>query len=377
MRPNFFLSRAKMVILKIADLRASAAVHSVETIGEPRELARYSRSEDGLLSFDRRCLRNYVKPEVMGLDLNDGFEDFVDKDRSTDQPAPVQPILESLASENQTLASIKFLSFRNNFNKLMGTLTDPQRGWKMAVFRRDGIIVLDVRETEEKLREEQRRDERMARMSYWGYKFEQICTEPDSTAPVNCNVEYCTIVKTCIGSHRIVLAAEIDCVMPSDGKYVELKTSKVIQSDRDRDIFAKRKMLTFWIQSYLAGVPYIACGFRDDRGIITGVQHFKTTDLPKQAKPFWQPSSCLSPTNQILSFIDNNTTDGNSYILLFNGRADGQIELIPAPSETPSFDIGLLETLHSPQPNPSSSRESRSQDMNQQSIDSAKRTRLT
>eukprot|EP00743_Colponemidia_sp_Colp-15_P008091 GILK01008767.1.p1 GENE.GILK01008767.1~~GILK01008767.1.p1 ORF type:complete len:384 (-),score=49.13 GILK01008767.1:153-1247(-) len=364
-----------MAILTLADLRESAHLHPIENIGEPRELARYSRSDDGLLSFDRRCLRNYVKPEVMGRDLNDGFEHFIDKNRSTDQPAPVQPILESLASENQTLSSIKFLSFRNNFNKLMGTLTDPGRGWKMAVFRRQELIVLDVRETAEKIREEQQRDARMAKMCYWGYKFEQICTEPDSTAAINSNVEYCTIVKTCIGSHRIVLAAEIDCVMP-DGKYVELKTSKVIRSDSswDRDSFEKNKMLTFWIQSYLAGVPFIACGFRDNDGILRGVQHFKTTDLPKTAKRFWQPKSCLSPTNQILSFIDNNTTDGNSYILQFNGRGDGEIELLPAPSETPSFDIGLLDTLHSPQPNPSSSRESR-QDPDQH--DSAKRTRLT
>lgn len=67
--------------------------------------------------------------------------------------------------------------------------------------------------------------------------------------------------------------------------YVELKTNKMILSERDKWTFerylapcrkcqsrianpcTRHKLLKFWAQSFLAGVPYIVVGFRDENGI--------------------------------------------------------------------------------------------------------------
>lgn len=61
------------------------------------------------------------------------------------------------------------------------------------------------------------------RTSYWGFKFEQLVTlasrEPIPwekrrrafSAPVNNIEEFCSVVKTRLGAHRLVLGAEIDC----------------------------------------------------------------------------------------------------------------------------------------------------------------------
>jgi RAT1-interacting protein len=47
---------------------------------------------------------------------------------------------------------------------------------------------------------------------------------------------------------------------------VELKTNRLTEHPRQQANFERHKLLKFWIQSFLAGVPHICCGFRDDFG---------------------------------------------------------------------------------------------------------------
>lgn len=61
------------------------------------------------------------------------------------------------------------------------------------------------------------------RSTYWGYKFEQLMTCNERKAPswedrrasfsqpVNNSEEFCSVVKTRLGAHRLILGAEVDC----------------------------------------------------------------------------------------------------------------------------------------------------------------------
>lgn len=69
---------------------------------------------------------------------------------------------------------------------------------------------------------------------YLGYCFESLATEDPTRADgegihhVDANVEFCSVIKTKLGAHRILMGAEMDCCdTTNDGKrfYVELKTS--------------------------------------------------------------------------------------------------------------------------------------------------------
>ena len=69
---------------------------------------------------------------------------------------------------------------------------------------------------------------------YLGYGFESLATEDPRRADgegvhhVDANVEFCSVIKTKLGAHRILMGAEMDCCdTTNDGKrfYVELKTS--------------------------------------------------------------------------------------------------------------------------------------------------------
>ena len=44
------------------------------------------------------------------------------------------------------------------------------------------------------------------------------------------------------------------------------------------------KLLKFWAQSFLVGVPRIICGFRDDDGQIVKVVQYKTMEIPRQIR---------------------------------------------------------------------------------------------
>lgn len=74
--------------------------------------------------------------------------------------------------------------------------------------------------------------------SYWGYCFETLATEDprrddgEGIHHVDANVEYCSVIKTKLGAHRILMGAEMDCCDSTDeGKrfYVELKTSREVR----------------------------------------------------------------------------------------------------------------------------------------------------
>lgn len=72
---------------------------------------------------------------------------------------------------------------------------------------------------------------------YWGYCFESLATEGPRKADgegihhIDCNVEYCSVLKTKLGALNILMGAEIDCYELSDeGRrfYIELKTSQEV-----------------------------------------------------------------------------------------------------------------------------------------------------
>ena len=96
----------------------------------------------------------------------------------------------------------------------------------------------------------------------------------------------CSVVRTRLGAHRLLLAGEVDCMeaLPPGAappplgrrKYVELKTSVAVTTDRRRGTFERHKLLKFWAQSFLLGVPKIIVGFRDDDGVLVSTQKFDT-----------------------------------------------------------------------------------------------------
>ncbi|CAI9095567.1 OLC1v1031552C3 [Oldenlandia corymbosa var. corymbosa] len=199
---------------------------------EPCELACYSRAEGGEVFFDDRSLRLFKRliSQDVGFDLNEGFDTFTPKKDLGSEG--FGDLLDCIRSKNIALQNMHFVTYRNNLNKILATAYIRHEPWEMGVHKRNGVVYLDVHKLPERPQSEKER-----RSCYWGYCFESLATEDptrgdgDPIHHVDANVEYCSVIKTKLGAHRILMGAEMDCCdSTDDGRrfYIELKTSREV-----------------------------------------------------------------------------------------------------------------------------------------------------
>ncbi|KAA8492001.1 Decapping nuclease DXO-like, chloroplastic [Porphyridium purpureum] len=301
-------------------------------ISEPREVACYSRTASfAYLLNDRSALRTYCAPRELPCDLNVGFDDYI-KDRHRSEPvsdargAPkdacvsnvLDAILERLGS--QSLANIDVISYRNNLNKIGLTPYNSRDAWHIDACLLERTLVLQI-----VMLPEPDAQPSQLRFEYYGYRFEQIATtrvseheERGDTVDAQHGEEFCSIVNFRLREARIALAAEIDCKETgivrghgagSRANYTELKTSRVMENDRQRNNFYRYKAIKYWIQSYLAGVQTIRVGFRDDNGMLLRIEEMNTQSLASRSpnSPLrhvaWDKFVCLQFMDDFLRFM--------------------------------------------------------------------------
>lgn len=172
-------------------------------------------------------------------------------------------------------------------------------------------------------------------MSYWGYKFESLSLLPapyptvdrsyiDSrdSHPVSNHAQYCSIVRTGFGKTKLVIGGEVDAVeafKPADPKegvrWIELKTTAEINSDRDVVKF-ERKLLKFWAQSFLLGVPKIVVGYRSPRGELRRLEELETQTIPDRVargKRMWDGQTCINFTAAFLEWARQTITEEGTW----------------------------------------------------------------
>merc|ERR1719233_2486862 len=118
--------------------------------------------------------------------------------------------------------NIRFLTFRNNLNKIMQTSYDRRQPWKIRVIRDDtNLIKLEVVGMEMDYAE-------IKKFVYWGRRFEDYCFVKPTRK------EYIALQLTVLGDHVLIIGSEIDGYDPeikttSDepwASWVEVKTKR-------------------------------------------------------------------------------------------------------------------------------------------------------
>jgi RAT1-interacting protein len=222
---------------------------------------------------------------------------------------------------------------------MLCSLYNHQEPWKVAATLYNGTIYLQEIETEEKRRQEAAMPPQQRAACYWGLKFEDYVTskDPPPKAPlpqsptlprmvpgtVNPHRAYSSVVRTRMNTHSIVMVGEVDCCdynskEKSPQNYIELKTSRIILTDRNKASFRRHKLMKWWVQSFLVGVPKLICGFRNDDGIVKSLQTFKIADIPKETQvdlTMWQPSVCLNFLDELLVWIRKTVTQDNPKVV--------------------------------------------------------------
>ena len=228
------------------------------------------------------------------------------------RPASLVPIFESLrvaGLDERELAAADVVTWRGNFAKILGTPWNARDAWHMEAELVHGVAVLNVLEPPASLARESQRQGRDALMAYWGYSFEEACTGGVYDEPIDCLDAFCSVVRTGVGRHRLIMGGEVDCW---DGEraglagYVELKTTRVMDNPSQVARFERDKLLKWWAQSFPIGVRRIVVGFRDDAGFVRKLQTLETLKLPGYAARHpraWDPKTALRFADRLLTWL--------------------------------------------------------------------------
>ncbi|PPQ81014.1 hypothetical protein CVT25_014522 [Psilocybe cyanescens] len=300
---------------------------------QPSQLISFSYTPEHVQEFTDSALRYYVDPPL-GSRLNYGYDRWV---RKPDDRGRIDALLKAISKVKRDsargggLPEIAVVSWRGVMTKILTVPYENRDAWELNVMLVNGTLYLEEHLTEDRLREKNNMDARQRSQTYYGYAFESYCTSetPPGEASagnipgaplgwggdVDTHIQWCSVVRTKLGDMRMIMGGEVDCVK---GKYtgqtdtfVELKTSLTIRGRQDEERF-ERKLLKFYFQSFLLGVPEIVVGFRTPAGVVTTVQLFKTIQLPRMVrdKPgAWDPLVCLDWASGFLKELTQRVVD--------------------------------------------------------------------
>jgi len=269
----------------------------------PQLLSCWSKSSSshpetpGVFSLGRTQGLSYFSQPQLPSDLNAGYPNsFARKDDQ--RGSPVEQVIAGMQFAAQQAPLIKpgIVSYRNNLNKILGTLVSPRDAWVVDACMYDGTLYLHIHKTPETSFPD------ADRFQYFGYKFESLCTGGGNTEQqppvVDSTSEFAIIVQVGLGVHRIVLAAEVDSADPPQSTQglaeapeglpvltscLELKTYKPPHTQGQIATLYNLKWPKWWIQSFLAGVETIVLGGRDDAGMLTEVTRISVHTMPAVA----------------------------------------------------------------------------------------------
>ncbi|KAI9308347.1 RAI1 like PD-XK nuclease-domain-containing protein [Cunninghamella echinulata] len=321
-------------VYNINKYRGSSPVYK-----QPVEINSYSIDENRRIWFDNRELKYYYP--ATGTDLSIGYDRFIQRDDSILEH--LDTLLDAITDANNkikdtNLTKANIITWRGIMTKILCTPYCRTEPWELRATKYKDSIFIEEQTTQLKKDQEANASVRQQLMCYWGYKFETLSTISKPPASIqqdddqeiqdrvhetaNTNVQYCVVVKTSLGNNSIIMGAEVDCTKDEKIKhdplknYIELKTSRILENPKQIKSFERFKLLKFWAQSFLVGVPKIIVGFRNDDGHIKKIQEFKTLEIPRLVRNqgYWDPSVCLNFADQVLNWLQKNIIDNDPTI---------------------------------------------------------------
>ncbi|KAI0471083.1 RAI1-domain-containing protein [Xylariaceae sp. FL0804] len=304
-----------------------------EPVKRPKEIACFSYDDKHEFHLDDSSMQWYYPPQL-GADLSKGFESFDKHDDSADEhlDSLLATIMAHEREEGKKIDA-QLVTWRGMLTKIMSTPFDDRDGFEMnATLYQNHAYKQASKEEQQKQQQSRRGQFPPEVMTYWGYKFETLSCLPRpwgevsreyienrDTQPVSNKAQYCSVVRTGIGKTILCLGGEVDAIWDSKPaqkgaptNWVELKTSVEIRDDRSMAAF-ERKLMKFWIQSFLLGVPKIVVGFRSPQGLLTKVEEIQTAGIPETAARrgvrSWNANLCINFASAFLDWLRSTIDD--------------------------------------------------------------------
>lgn len=284
----------------------------------------------------------YYYPPTLPADLSKGFDTFRQLDDTGDDH--LDGLLQALIhyeGEKRVKLETDFVTWRGMMTKLMIVPFSNLDSWEMNATKFQGTIFVEENHKKKLDSRSEQYNQAPVRgamsqdlMSYWGYKFETLSLldrhwcftqrseiERRENASVSNYAQYCSIVRTGFGKSKMIIGGEVDAVFDTKPigpgaptNWVELKTSAELVNEKEVTKY-ERKLLKFWAQSFLLGVPKIIVGFRDQQGFLQRLEELETQTIPdkimKTGRRLWDGQTCINFASAFLDWLKGNiNTDG-------------------------------------------------------------------
>jgi len=335
------------------------------SIKRPREVTHFSYDDSRTYRADDSGINYYAPPQI-GSDLKAGFDTFHQYEEISDPH--LDSLLRALAARERTQGTTEdadIVTWRGMMTKIMTAPCDNFAEFAMRATRLGSTIYLeeDFAQRAVQRAAEASRPAPPGRnahgpshqmMTYWGYKFETLCLLPQppdavspealaarTTARVSNYAQHCSVVRTSFGPHSLLLGGEVDGLRarkpPDDASaptpWIELKTAEELPPrPAHRDILRfERKLLKFWAQSFLLGVPTVIVGWRSKQGILTGVQELETSRIPgmvRRGTKCWDGNVCINFATEFLGWLKGVVADEGVVYEVKLRKKGGSVEVV-------------------------------------------------
>ncbi|TVY52089.1 Decapping nuclease RAI1 [Lachnellula cervina] len=291
-------------------------------IKRPKEIACFSYDDEHKFRLDDSSVRYYYPP-TLGADLSKGFDTFEKLDDTADDHLDsLLKTIMALEQKEGKRVEADVITWRGMMTKFLAAIFTDRDGFEMNATLFQGTIFIEENhgyKLDSQKRQSQQRPQpgrpSQDMMSFWGYKFETLCLLPTTWDET-----------------------------PRD--FIENRESEItsaeIRGDRDMVNF-ERKLMKFWIQSFLLGVPKIIVGFRTPDGILKRLENISTASIPstvqRKGNATWDGNMCINFAAGLLDFLKATITeDGvwrirrkerSSAIEVFRVEEAGHGDIIP------------------------------------------------
>ncbi|XP_074095046.1 LOW QUALITY PROTEIN: decapping and exoribonuclease protein-like [Cotesia typhae] len=300
----------------------------------PKAIGYYSIDSSRSICFDSSQLTYYKPPKnyEVNFNLNQGIESVKRKIKPTKHEKIdtflqwIVNNIDKIRADPESGRSLQpnIVCFRGLLSRLIKTAYDEREGWIICAAKWKGTIYLMAFDTEAEKFEILNQTEKDLQFSSWGFKFEQyILTDepnksPDTSKPVDEREEFCCVFQSHLNDNKLLYAAEMDGVysdkllsdpLPIENlRFIELKTSRLVDNERQFSNLKKFKFIRWWSQSFLVGIDTILCGFRDDKGVVRRLENYRVADLPKISERFWSASVAMNFCDEFLNYVKKTVT---------------------------------------------------------------------
>lgn len=274
---------------------------STTALKQPKEIGYYSRNQDGEFLIQQQSqLKYYYLPNTdldKNLELSSGFKKFKNCESKFEDAHTLKGLLQSIQNNEQRKqkkVKADILASTETITKLILSAFDNTNinPIDMVVVSYDGQIFI-------KQQKPQNENTTVDLNRYTTYKYKSLSTlsqplslesreilEKRNKKLCNNGDKFISMTKTGVGKVKLILSTDIDCIFDfkDEGKdnlkhYAQLVLNPTVNTVSESHKF-ENGMFRIWLKCFLAGIPRIICGFKNDDNILKTVEEFSTSEIP-------------------------------------------------------------------------------------------------